>query len=133
MLEIVREYSLERLSGSDEADETRRGISTFVSLAEEAEPSWPTATRSPGLTARDEHDNLRSALAFALDSDDSSSACGSRSGYAGSGKSTAISSRAVRLWSRARRRARCSVGARASALNMCGILAGEQGEFDAAA
>src|SRR5439155_19949832 len=76
LLEIVREYALERLSGSGEGGETRRRhLEHFVSLAEEAEPELADRDQIAWFARlEDEHDNLRAALAFALESDDPSSA-----------------------------------------------------------
>src|SRR5215210_4153779 len=76
MLEIVREYALERLSDSDEGDETRRRhLEHFVAFATEAEPKLADRDQIAWFARlEDEHDNLRAALAFALDDGDSSSA-----------------------------------------------------------
>jgi tetratricopeptide (TPR) repeat protein len=135
LLEIVREYALEQLSGSDDGDETRRRhLEHFVSLAEEAEPKLADRDQISWFARlEDEHDNLRAALAFALDRDDSASAL-----------RLAVGVR--RFWQihgylvEGRQALESALGAtpgvpselRANALNMCGILAGEQGEFDAA-
>jgi predicted ATPase/class 3 adenylate cyclase len=69
MLETIREFGLEVLAASDEDDLTRRRhVAYFLALSERAEPR---------LTARDEgwldrlereHDNLRAALRWSLDS-----------------------------------------------------------------
>jgi predicted ATPase/DNA-binding SARP family transcriptional activator len=135
MLAIVREYALERLSRSGDGDLTRRRhLEHFVSLAEEAEPKLADREQIAWFDRlEDEHDNLRAALAFALDSDDPSSALrlavGVRRfwqihGYLVEGREALESALA----------ATPSVPSelRANALNMSGILAGEQGEFDAA-
>ena len=135
MLEIVREYALERLSRSGDADETRRRhLEHFVSLAEEAEPKLADRDQIAWFARlEDEHDNLRAALAFALESDDSSSAL-----------RLAVGVR--RFWQihgylvEGRQALEAALAAtpdvpselRANALNMSGILAGEQGEFEAA-
>jgi predicted ATPase/DNA-binding SARP family transcriptional activator len=135
MLEIVREYALDRLSDSGDGDETRRRhLEHFVSLAEEAEPKLADRDQIAWFARlEDEHDNLRAALAFALDSDDPSSAL-----------RLAVAVR--RFWQihgylvEGRQALESALDAtpdvpselRASALNMSGILAGEQGEFDAA-
>jgi predicted ATPase/DNA-binding SARP family transcriptional activator len=135
MLEIVREYALERLSASGDADETRRRhLEHFVAFAEEAEPKLADRDQIAWFDRlEDEHDNLRAALAFALASDDPSSAL-----------RLAVGVR--RFWQihgylvEGRQALESAIAAtpdvpselRANALNMSGILAGEQGEFDAA-
>jgi predicted ATPase/DNA-binding SARP family transcriptional activator len=134
MLEIVREYALERLSDSDEHDELRaRHLVYFVDLAEEAEPGLARGDDQITWFARleDEHDNLRAALAFALDTRDASSALrlavGIRRfwqihGYLAEGRQALESALAVAPDEPSE--------VRADALNMIGILAAEQGEFD---
>src|SRR5436309_7416669 len=135
MLEIVREYALERLSGSGEGDESRhRHLEHFVSFAEEAEPKLADRDQISWFARlEDEHDNLRTALAFALDSGDPSSALrlavGVRRfwqihGYLVEGRQALESALAATP--------AVPSELRANALNMSGILAGEQGEFDAA-
>ncbi len=135
MLEIVREYALERLSDSDEGDETRRRhLEHFVAFAEEAEPKLADRDQIAWFARlEDEHDNLRAALAFALDNGDSSSALrlvvGVRRfwqihGYLAEGRQAMESALAITPDEPSELRAK--------ALNMAGILAGEQGEFDAA-
>jgi len=135
MLEIVREYALERLSASSEGDETRRRhLEHFVAFAEEAEPQLADRDQIAWFArVEDEHDNLRAALAFALDTDDSSSALrlvvGVRRfwhihGYLAEGREALESAVAATP--------DVPSELRANALNMAGILAGEQGEFDAA-
>jgi predicted ATPase/DNA-binding SARP family transcriptional activator len=135
MLEIVREYALERLAASGEGDETRRRhVEHFVALAEEAEPQLDDGEQIAWLARlEDEHDNLRAALAFALDTGDSSSALrlvvGIRifwlaHGYLAEGRHALESAIAAT--------GNVPSELRANALNMVGILAGEQGEFDAA-
>jgi predicted ATPase/DNA-binding SARP family transcriptional activator len=134
MLEIVREYALERLSGSGEGDETRgRHLEHFVSFAEEAEPKLADRDQISWFARlEDEHDNLRAALAFALDNDPSSAlrlAVGVRRfwqihGYLVEGRQALESALAATP--------AVPSELRANALNMSGILAGEQGEFVAA-
>ena len=135
MLEIVREYALERLSDSGDGDETRRRhLEHFVLLAEEAEPKLADRDQIAWFARlEDEHDNLRAALAFALDSGDSSSALrlavGVRRfwqihGYLVEGRQALESALAASP--------AVPSELRANALNMSGILAGEQGEFVAA-
>src|SRR5438067_8566367 len=76
MLEIVREYALERLSALGEVHETRRRhLVHFVALAEEAEPKLADRDQIEWFARlEDEHDNLRAALDCALESGDASSA-----------------------------------------------------------
>src|SRR3989442_11470788 len=135
MLETVRESALERLSDLGAADETRRRhLEHFVAFAEEAEPKLADRDQISWFARlEDEHDNLRAALAFALDSDDPSSALrlavGVRRfwqihGYLVEGRQALESALAATP--------AVPSELRANALNMSGILAGEQGEFDAA-
>jgi predicted ATPase/DNA-binding SARP family transcriptional activator len=135
MLEIVREYALERLAAFDESDDTRRRhLEHFVELAEEAEPKLADREQITWFARlEDEHDNLRAALAFALESGDGSSALrlvvGIRRfwqihGYLAEGRESLESALAAIPDEASERRA--------NALNMVGILAGEQGDFDAA-
>ena len=131
MLEIVREYALERLGEADEV--RRRHLAHFVALAEEAEPELSRGHNQVAWYARleDEHENFRAALAFALDAGDGQSAL-----------RLAVGIR--RFWQihghlaegrEALAAALDAVGdthseQRAHALNMLGILAAEQGEFE---
>lgn len=71
MLEVVREYALESLETSDEAEAIRhRHAAYFLALGEAAEPHL-TGTESVKWLNRleDEHDNLRDALAWLLEND----------------------------------------------------------------
>jgi tetratricopeptide (TPR) repeat protein len=135
MLETVRDYALERLSTSGEEDETRRRhLEHFVALAEEAEPQLADGDQVAWLARLEhEHDNLRAALAFALDTADSSSALrlvvGIRIFWLGHGH---LAEGRQALESAIAATGDVPSELRASALNMVGILAGEQGEFDAA-
>ncbi|TML59076.1 MAG: tetratricopeptide repeat protein [Actinobacteria bacterium] len=132
MLEVVREYALERLSDSGDGDETRRRhLEHFVSFAEEAEPKLADRDQIPWFARlEDEHDNVRAALAFALDNDPSSAlrlTVGVRRfwqihGYLVEGRQALESALAATP--------DVPSELRANALNMLGILAGEQGEFD---
>ncbi len=135
MLEVVREYALEQLSRSGDGDETlHRHLEHFVSLAEEAEPKLADRDQIAWFARlEDEHDNLRAALAFALERDDPSAALrlavGVRRfwqihGYLVEGRQA--------LESALTASPDAPSELRANALNMSGILAGEQGEFDAA-
>ena len=135
MLQIVREYALERLAELGETDDTRRRhLEHFVSFAEEAEPKLADRDQISWFARlEDEHSNLRAALAFALETDDSASALrlvvGIRRfwqihGYLAEGRQAFESALAAASEEPSE--------LRASALNMAGILAGEQGEFEAA-
>ena len=76
LLQVVRDYALERLSASGENDETRRRhLEYFVALADEAELGLAGGDQAIWLArVEGEHDNLRAALAYALETGDSSSA-----------------------------------------------------------
>jgi predicted ATPase len=136
MLEIVRAYALERLSASGNASEVRRRhLAHYVELAEEAEPKLADSADQISWFARleDEHDNLRAGLAFAVETGDASSALrlavGIRlfwhiHGYLTEGREALESALAATPDTPSELRAK--------ALNMAGILAGEQGDFDAA-
>ncbi len=67
MLETIREYAIERLGASGEADSIRqRHAQYFLELAEAAEPHiYGTDQRAWIQRLKLEHDNLRSALAWA--------------------------------------------------------------------
>jgi tetratricopeptide (TPR) repeat protein len=135
MLEIVREYALERLSSIGEGDELRRRhLEHFVAFADEAEAKLADRDQIAWFARlEDEHDNLRAALDFALDNDDFSSALrlvvGVRlfwqiHGYLAEGRQAMEAALAITPDEPSELRAK--------ALNMVGILAGEQGEFEAA-
>ena len=132
MLEIVREYALERLG---EADELRaRHLAYFVALAEEAEPELARGDQTTWFARlEDEYDNVRAALAFALETEDAASAlrlvAGIRRfwqihGYLAEGRQALEAALALAPDEPSE--------LRAHVLNMAGILAGEQGDFEAA-
>jgi tetratricopeptide (TPR) repeat protein len=68
MLKTIREYALERLDASGEADAVRnRHLMFFRDLAEAAEPHLRCSEQLPWLThLEDEHSNIRAALAWAI-------------------------------------------------------------------
>jgi predicted ATPase len=72
MLETIREYGVERLKASGEADEVRRRHARFfVELVEKADPELGGEQLGHWLEQLErEHDNLRAALRWALDGDD---------------------------------------------------------------
>ncbi|HEX6625713.1 MAG TPA: tetratricopeptide repeat protein [Pyrinomonadaceae bacterium] len=72
MLETIREYGVERLKASGEAGEVRRRHARFfVELVEKADPELGGEQLGHWLEQLErEHDNLRAALRWALDSDD---------------------------------------------------------------
>jgi predicted ATPase/DNA-binding SARP family transcriptional activator len=136
MLEIVREYALERLAETDEREELQqRHLAHFVAFAEEAEPELSRGDQATWFArVADEHANLREALAHALETRDGSSALrlvvGIRRswqihGYLAEGREALEAALSLAPDTPSE--------LRAQALNMAGILAGEQGQFDVAA
>ncbi len=75
MLEPVRQYALERLEERGEAGEVRdRHTAFFLALAEKVEPELRRARQAAWLERLErEHDNLRAALQWALESGESES------------------------------------------------------------
>jgi len=69
MLEPIRQYAAEKLQESGEAQTVRdRHLSCFLALSEEAEPELRGARQGVWLERLEtEHDNLRTALAWALE------------------------------------------------------------------
>jgi tetratricopeptide (TPR) repeat protein len=69
LLEPVRQYALDKLEESDEAEEARRRHAEFfLALAEDAEPRLRGAEDVEWLERLErEHDNLRAALSWALE------------------------------------------------------------------
>ena len=132
LLAIVREYAQERLGGDDQL--RRRHLAYFVALAEQAEPELSRGDQATWLARiEDEANNLREALAFALEERDAQAALrlvvGIRRfwqihGYLAEGREALEA--ALEL------AADEPSELRSQALNMAGILAGEQGDFDAA-
>jgi len=68
MLVTIREYALDRLTQSSEADEVnRRHAVTFLALAEEARPHFASADQKAWLDRVDiDHDNFRAALEWTI-------------------------------------------------------------------
>jgi non-specific serine/threonine protein kinase len=68
MLEVVREYALDRLEASGEAEEMRlHHAAYFLGFAEEAEPHLQGAQPAEWLNRlEEEHDNLRAAIQWSL-------------------------------------------------------------------
>jgi non-specific serine/threonine protein kinase len=134
MLETVREYALERLDGSGERDELRsRHAEYFLDVARRAEDELRSPKQAEWLRRLEaDHDNIRAALVFLLES--------------GRGDEALELVTALRwFWyihnhlSEGRRWYDAALQAtakkpsrtRAVALNMCGALAAQQGDFDA--
>jgi predicted ATPase len=69
MLETIREYALERLAASGEAEAIQRQHATFfLQLAEEADPKVRSAEQASWYRRLEvEHDNLRAALRWTLE------------------------------------------------------------------
>jgi predicted ATPase/DNA-binding SARP family transcriptional activator len=132
MLEIVREYALERLG--EHAELQRKHLRFFVALAEEAEPELRAGDQATWFARiEDELDNLRAALAFALETREAASALqlvvGIRRfwqihGHLAEGRDALDAALALTPDEPSE--------LRSQALNMAGILAGEQGDFEAA-
>jgi tetratricopeptide (TPR) repeat protein len=135
MLEIVREYARERLSATEDGDQVRRRhLEHFLNLAEEAAPCLTGREQITWFERLElEHENVRSALAYALESGDSASALRlvvavrrfwQIHGHLAEGR------QALEAVLEATPAAASEL--RANALNGAGILAGEQGDFELA-
>ena len=136
MLETIREYAVDRLAESGSAGAVRRRqLEFYLDLVETAEPELKGADEAVWLERLEaEHANVHAVLAFALDAGDGESAL-------------RLCAALRRFWQlrghlfegRRALDAALAVGAdappsiRTKALNGAGILAGEQGDFDAAA
>jgi predicted ATPase/DNA-binding SARP family transcriptional activator len=133
MLEIVREYALEQLGQDHEL--RQRHLDHFVALAEEASPHLSKGEEQIAWFARleDEHDNVRAAIAFALETGDAASALRMAvairrfwqiHGYLAEGRQVLEAALVAAPETQSE--------LRADAINMVGILTAEQGEFGAA-
>ena len=71
LLEVVREYGLERLADGGELEEMRRSHAAFfLNLATTAQPALSGAEQTKWLSILEtEHDNLRAALVWSLETD----------------------------------------------------------------
>jgi predicted ATPase/class 3 adenylate cyclase/DNA-binding CsgD family transcriptional regulator len=76
MLETIREYAQEKLAAGGDEDSSRTAHAAhYLALAEAAEPELTRPQRAEWLRRLDdEHDNLRAALRFLLDSGDGETA-----------------------------------------------------------
>lgn len=135
MLQIVREYALQRLAATGEEDELRRShAGYFADVAEEGEPELNGPSQDVWAARLDaEQDNFRAALAFALESGDGLTAL-------------RLAGALRRLWqlhadlSEGRAGLEAALAAaldaplvsRAKALNGLGVLAAEDGDIEAA-
>jgi len=135
MLQIVREYAVERLAAAGEEDELRlRHAAYFAGLAEEGEPELNGPGQDVWANRLDaERDNFRAALAFTLESGDGLTAL-------------RLAGALRRLWqlhadlSEGRAGLESALAAapdaplvsRAKALNGLGVLAAEDGDIEAA-
>ena len=135
MLQIVGEYALELLASNGEEEDLRaRHAAYYVSLAEAGESELTGPGQDVWTTRLDaERDNFRAALAYTLETGDGVTAL-------------RLAASLRRLWqlhaelSEGRAALEIALGAapdaplvlRAKALNGLGVLAGEQGDFDAA-
>ena len=135
MLQVVRDYALERLASSGEENDLRaRHAAYFVSVAEVGESELTGPSQDVWTTRLDaERDNFRAALTYTLDTGDGVTAL-------------RLAAALRRLWqlhaelSEGRAALEAALAAapdaplvsRAKALNGLGVLAGEQGDFDAA-
>jgi predicted ATPase/DNA-binding SARP family transcriptional activator len=135
MLQIVREYALERLAAAGEDEDLRlRHASYFAGVAEEGEPELNGPGQDVWAARLDaERDNFRAALAFTLESGDGLTAL-------------RLAGALRRLWqlhadlSEGRAALEAALAAapdaplvsRAKALNGLGVLAAEDGDIEAA-
>jgi non-specific serine/threonine protein kinase len=134
MLETIREYALERLDASEElAAVRRRHVEYFLVLAEVAEPRFRGPEEVTWLDRLDrEHDNLRTALNWAVESDLNDHALrlagALRELWLWRGYLTEGRERMARLLART---ASERSAARAKVLYGAGVLARNQGDYSA--
>ena len=70
LLETLRQYALEQLDDRGNAEDCRRRHAEhYAPFAEAADPAWKVPTRSVVPRFDAELDNLRAAVAWALDAD----------------------------------------------------------------
>jgi predicted ATPase/DNA-binding CsgD family transcriptional regulator len=136
MLETIREFGLEQLAAGDVMhDARRRHAAHYLALAEMAEPGLRSGERDVWLTRlRADHDNLRAALRWCLEQDDATAGlrlAGALAWYwnvSGQVSEGRAWLEAVLAPSPGSDR----TAARAKALYGAGLLAWNQGEYDAA-
>jgi predicted ATPase/DNA-binding CsgD family transcriptional regulator len=131
MLETVREFALERLEASGEADAARRAHARYFSrFTEEVDPLlWSSASKTLMNTIALEHDNLRTAMEWSL-THEPALALGMAQRLGAFWQKRA-------LWNEGREWLRRVLAAtpaepstdRANALGRAGALAGDQGDF----
>ena len=135
MLEVVREYALERLAESGEGEQAaRKHLEHYLALAEEAVEHLAGADQAAWLKRLEaEHDNIRRAVAFALEAKDDHVALRFASalgwfwhvrGHLADGRRLVEAALALTPDERSVTRAR--------ALNAAGYLSAEQGDYEAA-
>jgi predicted ATPase/DNA-binding SARP family transcriptional activator len=135
MLETIRHYGRERLSAAGDEDELRRRHAAFyLELAEEAEPRLEGPGQVASLRALElEHGNLRAALTFLLEAREGEAALRLAGalrrfweihGHLAEGRQL--------LEAALEQGENAPLVARVKALNGAGMLAGEQGDFEAA-
>ena len=135
MLEPVRQYGLERLQHSDDAEEARqRHAEYYLTLAEQADPELKGPRQVAWLDRLEqEHDNLRAALSWALERRDTD--LGLRlAGALGAFWWLHGHLREGRRWLQAAlaQGVESSASARAKALIWAGTIAWGQGDFERA-
>jgi predicted ATPase/class 3 adenylate cyclase len=135
MLETIREYGLEQLQARGEADDVRRQHALFfLALAEEAAPQLDGPQRRAWRARLDrEHDNVRAALGWLLESGDGETALRLAGAMARFWMRRSHLSEGRAWLERALTAARdASPAVRANALNWVGGLACIQGDMEQA-
>jgi predicted ATPase/class 3 adenylate cyclase len=132
MLETIREFALEQLEASEEAETIRRRHATFFTLLAEATDAQAHGAGQPAAVERlrEEHDNLRAALQWSLDRGETAIAV-RLSGALGWFWDTHNYLSEGRGWLASALAAKGDVDAvfRARALVSAGVLAGDQNDF----